>query len=76
MADVVMGSQTYDSVVTFNSQQAVFLAISANGQWLAGYEYRKSITIPDANIIGGPHTDFPLLIDLSSDADIFIITMV
>jgi hypothetical protein len=48
----------------------IFLALSANGQWLAGYEYRKSITIPDANIIGGPHTDFPLLIDLSSDADI------
>ncbi len=48
----------------------LFLALSVNGQWLAGYEYRKSITIPDANIIGGPHTDFPLLIDLSSDADI------
>jgi hypothetical protein len=48
----------------------IFLALSANGQWLAGYEYRKSITIPDANIIGGPHTDFPLLVDLSADADI------
>ena len=43
---------------------------AASGQWLTGYQFRKEVLIPDANITGGPHSDFPLLIDLSGDADI------
>ena len=48
----------------------MLFAQTSFGQWLAGYQFRKEITIADANITGGPHVNFPLLIDLTGDADI------
>ena len=37
------------------------------GQWLSGWEYRKSITIQHTQVVGGPHTDFPVLISITAD---------
>lgn len=37
--------------------------------WLSGYEFRKEITL-DGTEISGSHTDFPLLFELSSEADL------
>ncbi|WP_425391465.1 DUF2341 domain-containing protein [Ekhidna sp.] len=37
--------------------------------WLSGYEYRKEITL-DGTLISGTHTDFPLLYELASDAQL------
>jgi hypothetical protein len=48
----------------------VLVAHSAVGQWLVNYKFRKEIIIPDASIAGGPHNDFPVLLDFSADADI------
>ena len=42
-----------------------FLFPELNGQWLDGYCYRKQITIPASSVTGGPHTNFPVLIDIS-----------
>ncbi len=36
-------------------------------QWLAGYGYRKSITIPVAQISGGPHVNFPVLVSVTDN---------
>ncbi len=49
---------------------SILMVQAAAGQWLTGYKFRKEITIPDASITGGPHVDFPVLIDLSGDADV------
>ncbi|HUU99632.1 MAG TPA: DUF2341 domain-containing protein, partial [Bacteroidales bacterium] len=43
--------------------------ISTYSQWLTGYQYRKTVTIPAAQISGGPHTDFPVLVTIT-DADL------
>ncbi|RLD32895.1 MAG: hypothetical protein DRI73_06345 [Bacteroidetes bacterium] len=40
----------------------IFTGLEA--QWLAGYGYRKSITIPAVQVSGGPHTDFPVLVSV------------
>ncbi|MEQ8628639.1 DUF2341 domain-containing protein [Ekhidna sp.] len=37
--------------------------------WLSGYEYRKEITL-DGTQISGSHTDFPILYELASDAQL------
>ncbi len=48
----------------------VFCAINAFGQtWLSGYQYRKEITLNGADISGN-HTNFPILFQLASDADL------
>ncbi len=39
--------------------------ISTYSQWLTGYLYRKTITIPAAQISGGPHVNFPVLISIT-----------
>ena len=39
--------------------------IPVNSQWLTGYNYRKTITIPAAQINGGPHANFPVLITIT-----------
>ncbi|MDX2442188.1 MAG: DUF2341 domain-containing protein, partial [Bacteroidales bacterium] len=36
-------------------------------QWLAGYGYRKSITIPAVQISGGPHVNFPVLVSVTDN---------
>jgi len=43
--------------------------ISTYSQWLSGYIYRKTITIPAAQVSGGPHTNFPVLVSVT-DADL------
>jgi hypothetical protein len=48
----------------------ILTAYPAAGQWLTNYKYRKEIIIPDGNINGGPHNNFPVLIDLSTDAQV------
>jgi len=37
-----------------------------NENWL----YRKVITVQSSQVIGGPHVDFPMLVRLTSDADL------
>ena len=44
----------------------IFLSlIPLYSQWLTGYNYRKTITIPAAQISGGPHANFPVLISIT-----------
>ena len=43
----------------------ILTATSLNSQWLNGYLYRKTITIPAAQVSGGPHTNFPVLISVT-----------
>lgn len=45
-----------------------FIPIYAQS-WLSGYEYRKEITL-DGTQISGSHTDFPLLYEFASDAQL------
>ena len=36
-------------------------------QWLTGFQHRKVITIPAAQISGGPHTDFAVLVSVTDN---------
>ncbi len=38
-----------------------------DGQWLSGYGYRKSITIPAGQVIGGTQTNFPVLVSVTDN---------
>ena len=61
----------------FKSTLLVFLCLffileasDSFGQWLPGYQYRKQIDLQNTQWVGGPHTDFPVLIELNTDADL------
>jgi hypothetical protein len=48
----------------------LLLTSESMGQWLPGYQYRKQLTIADADITGGVHSEFPVLLYLTSDANL------
>ncbi|MGM0667596.1 MAG: DUF2341 domain-containing protein, partial [Bacteroidota bacterium] len=55
------------------SRKIVLLAVALiftqalSAQWLTGYAYRKTVTIPAAQVSGGPHTDFPVLVSVTDN---------
>ncbi len=49
----------------------LFLMVqSVYGQWLSGYSYRKKIIIDHTQVVGGPHTDFPVLVSIAGNDDL------
>ena len=46
------------------------IGFSATADAPVPFAHVKTITIPHANVTGGPHADFPVLIDLAADADL------
>jgi hypothetical protein len=57
------------SLITF---VILFIASAAHGAWYpdSNWQYRKKITIQSSRVIGGPHSNFPVLISLSTDTDL------
>jgi hypothetical protein len=56
------------SLITF---VILFAATSAHGGWYDGnWSYRKQITIKSSEVTGGPHSNFPVLISLTTDTDL------
>jgi len=58
----------FRSVIRVALALVIFLSQPAQA-WLAGYSYRKEITVQSANI-DSDLTDFPVYIDVTSDTDI------
>ncbi|MEE4214951.1 MAG: DUF2341 domain-containing protein, partial [Bacteroidales bacterium] len=46
---------------------AFIFSQALSAQWLTGYAYRKTVTIPAAQVSGGPHTDFPVLVSFADN---------
>jgi hypothetical protein len=56
------------SLITF---VILFVARTAHGAWYnSNWQYRKRITIQSSQVSGGPHSNFPVLIKLTSDAEL------
>lgn len=59
-------------LIAHNALICILILISQHGfsqSWLSGYEYRKEITL-DGTDISGTHTNFPVLIEISTDSDL------
>jgi hypothetical protein len=48
----------------------LFISSAAHGAWYSDWNYRKKITIHSSRVSGGTHSNFPVLIKLTSDADL------
>ena len=46
------------------------VAEATHAAWYSGWQYRKKITIHSSRVSGGPHSNFPVLIKITSDTQL------
>jgi len=58
-------------LIVLGVTQPLWVEINADGEgWYSSWQLRKAITIDATKVSSGPHTNFPVLVNLSSDSSL------
>jgi len=58
-------------LIVLGVTQPLWVEVNAYGEgWYSGWQLRKAITIDVTKVSSGPHTNFPVLINLTSDSSL------
>ena len=58
-------------LIVLGVTQPLWVEINADGEgWYSSWQLRKAITIDATKVSSGPHTNFPVLVNLTSDASV------